>query len=53
MNNNGVYFVDIVGDKYQVRAAGELVYTGDEAGYKAFVQEHKQSVFIIDDIPRS
>lgn len=54
MEKSGVYIVDIVGDEYQVRAAGhKLVFKGNETGFKALVREYNRCVFILDDIPKN
>lgn len=54
MEQSGVYIVDIVGDEYQVRAAGhKLVFKGNETGFKALVREYNRCVFILDDIPKN
>lgn len=53
MEKSGVFIVEQKGKEYIVKSSGKVVFQGDEAGYDVFVKENKQSVFIIDDIPRS
>lgn len=52
---NGVFFVDLLDGMYSVRKAmgGGIIFQGDKQSFNEYSRKHEESVFIIDDIPRS